>query len=117
MSGDDPGTGGVVMLSGDLMFASRVKAAAERKGRPFQLCGSLPQQDLSSLAMVIVDLSTRSGVVPSIARECADRCPEARLVAFGPHVQAEQLEAARAAGIPTVMTNGQFDRQLPELLG
>ncbi len=108
---------GVVMLSGDLMFASRVKSAAQRAGIAFQLCGSLPPGDLTSVAFVIVDLSTRSGVLPEIADQCADRCPDAKLIAYGPHVQVDRLEAARQAGIEMVMTNGQFDRQMSNLFG
>ena len=111
----DPLGSGVVMLSGDLMFASRVKSAAQRAGRTFQLSGSLPDGDLTSVAFVILDLATRSGVLPEISVQCADRCPHARLIAFGPHVQVEKLQAARQAGIEQVMTNGQFDRQLSTL--
>lgn len=105
----------VLMLSGDLMFASRVKAAAQRAGKDFQLSGSLPDGDLESLAFVIVDLSTRSGALSGIAQQCGTRCPGAQLIAYGPHVQVDSLEAARQAGIGIVMTNGQFDRELSRM--
>jgi hypothetical protein len=106
---------GVLMLSGDLMFSSRVKASVQRAGKRFQLSGSLPDGELDSIAFVIVDLSTRSGVLPGIAEQCAARCPSAKLIAYGPHVQVDKLEAARAAGIGTVMTNGQFDREMSRM--
>ena len=105
----------VLMLSGDLMFSSRVKAAVQRAGKEFQLSGSLPDGDLESLAFVIVDLSTRSGVLDGIGEQCAARCPGAKLIAYGPHVQVDSLEAARQAGIQIVMTNGQFDRELQRM--
>lgn len=105
----------IVMLSGDLIFASRVKAAAQRAGKEFKLSGSLPDGDLESVSTVIVDLSTRSGVLREIGGQCATRCPAASLIAYGPHVQVDNLEAARQAGIKIVMTNGQFDRELPRL--
>ena len=44
----------VVFLSGDLMFASRVRGAAEAAGLEFHLAGSLP--DVDDIEWVIVDL-------------------------------------------------------------
>lgn len=109
-------SGGVLMLSGDLMFASRVRSAAESAGRGFQLSGSFPESDLSHVRMVILDLSTRSGLLPELAATHAERCPQARLVAYGPHVQADLLKSARAAGIETVLTNNQFHQQMATLI-
>lgn len=103
----------VVFLSGDLMFASRVRGAAEAAGYAFQLAGSLPDQP--GIAYVIVDLSTRSGVVDGLMQQCADVCPDAKVIAYGPHVQVSRLDAAKQAGIPIVVTRGQFDRSLPQL--
>lgn len=112
----EAGSGGrVVMLSGDLMFASRVRSAAQAAGLEFHFGGSLPEGDLQDVRYVIVDLSTRSGLVGSIAGLCDQRCPQATLIAYGPHVQVERLREARESGIPNVMTNGQFNAQLPQL--
>jgi len=108
-------TASVVMLSGDLMFASRVKAAAERAGLAFRISGKLPDDNTESIRFVVLDLSTRSGLTAEIADHCANRCPQAKLIAYGPHVQVGKLNAARQAGIATVMTNGQFDSQLSRL--
>jgi hypothetical protein len=116
MSIDQQSIGGVLMLSGDLMFASKVKSAAARVGRPFQLSGAVPDEPLDSLAFVILDLATRGKLLPRIVEDCRARCPQAQLIAFGPHVQVDALAAARRAGVPTVMTNGQFDRALSSML-
>ncbi|MDG2221153.1 MAG: histidine kinase [Rubripirellula sp.] len=105
----------VLMLSGDLMFSSRVKSAAERFGKRFRICGRLPDDDVESIDYVIVDLSTRSGLVPEIVEQCAQRCPDASLLAYGPHVHVAKLKAARDAGISPVFTNGQFDSALATL--
>lgn len=101
----------VVFLSGDLMFASRVRGAAESNDWEFQFSASLPE-DCSKVACVILDLATRSGLTESIVSDCQDRCPGAKLIAFGPHVHTERLDAARRAGISMVLTRGQFDQQL-----
>ncbi len=107
--------GCVLMLSGDLMFSSRVKSAVQQAGKQFQLSGSLPETKSDAIEFVIVDLSTRSGVLAEIAQHCAERCPRAKVIAYGPHVQVDKLEAARQAGIETVMTNGQFNREISNL--
>ncbi|MGI9474995.1 MAG: histidine kinase [Rubripirellula sp.] len=107
--------GSVVMLSGDLMFASRVKAAAERAGLEYQMGGQLPDEETEGIRFVILDLSTRSKLTPEIAAQCQQRCPQARLIAYGPHVHVEKIRLAKESGIPIVMTNGQFDSQLSTL--
>jgi hypothetical protein len=107
--------GSVVMLSGDLMFASRVKSAAEHAGLTFRIGGSLPEDENDAIRFVVLDLSTRSGLTSAIAGQCSERCAQAKLIAYGPHVHVDRLKAARAAGIETVLTNGQFDAALPQL--
>ena len=97
------------------MFASRVKSAAENAGFQFRFGGNLPKDNFDAIRFVILDLSTRSGLTPTIVGLCQERCPQATLIAYGPHVHVAKLEAARQAGIPTVMTNGQFDSQMGSL--
>ena len=105
----------IVFLSGDLMFASRVQGAAEASGFEFHFGGSLPETE-SQIEFVVVDLATRSGVLDGgLVGACREKCPGAKLIAFGPHVQVAKLEKARAAGIQTVLTRGQFDRSLGTL--
>lgn len=110
---DPGGDPTVVFLSGDLMFASRVRGAAQAKGLEFKLAGALPDQ--SGIRWVIVDLATRSGAVEGLMEQCRQQCPDATVLAYGPHVQVAKLEKARQAGIPVVITRGQFDRSLGSL--
>lgn len=115
MSDAESPSGSVVMLSGDLMFSSRVKSAAEQAGLTFRIGGSLPEDETEAIRYVVLDLSTRSGLTSTIAGQCAERCAGAQLIAYGPHMQAKRLAAAREAGIETVMTNGQFDAALAKI--
>lgn len=108
-------TGSVIMLSGDLIFSSRVKAAAQRAGLQFRVSGNLPEDDTHLIRFVVLDLSTRSKLTSDLAAQCQQRCPDAKLIAYGPHVQVDKLNQARASGIQTVMTNGQFDSQLARI--
>ncbi|EMI18305.1 response regulator receiver protein, partial [Rhodopirellula maiorica SM1] len=77
----------VLFLSGDLMFASRVRGAAENAGLQFKFSGNLPDGDLDSVAYAIIDLSTRSKLIPDVVGQIASRCPQAKVIAYGPHVQ------------------------------
>ncbi|MDV6031024.1 MAG: histidine kinase [Phycisphaera sp. RhM] len=97
------------------MFASRVRAAAEAEGLEFQLAASLP--DRGDIRYVIVDLATRSGAVEGLMERCGQVCPDAKVLAYGPHVQVARLDKAKQAGIPVVVTRGQFDRSLGTLFG
>jgi len=105
----------VVFLSGDLMFASRVRGAAEQSGYQFRFGTSLPEGDLSSVKLVILDLATRSKLIPDIVSEVAERCAGAKFIAYAPHVHIDRIKAARDAGVPTVLTRGQFDGSLGTL--
>ncbi|MFK8111371.1 MAG: histidine kinase [Rubripirellula sp.] len=107
--------GSVVMLSGDLMFASRVKSVVQRAGLEFRFGGQLPEDEMDSVRFVVLDLSTRSGLTSTIVPLCSERCPQAKLIAFGPHVHVDRLAEARDAGFPMVLTNGQFDSQMVHL--
>jgi hypothetical protein len=99
----------VFLLSGDLLFASKVKSNVESLGGRFAMGGNLPVEDCDDLSHVVLDLSTRSGLASSLKEICEDRCPSARLIAYGLHVMVDRLKAARDGGIETVLTNGQFD--------
>jgi hypothetical protein len=105
----------VAMLTGDLLFASKVKSAAQAGGWTFYMGGNLPTQNTNAIRIVILDLSTRSGLVEKIMDQSQAVCPDARVIAYGPHVHVDKLKAAREAGIPTVLTNGQLDAGVAEL--
>lgn len=105
----------VVFLSGDLMFASRVQAAAQAAGYRFQLAGQLPTEGEGEPRWIILDLATRAKLLPDVVEAGRRQFPQARWIAYGPHVQAAKLRAARDANIETVLTRGQFDASLPSL--
>lgn len=105
----------VWFFSGDLLFASRVRAAAERAGIPFALLGRWPDSHEVAPRWVIIDLATRAGASAEIRRLAGETFPDAITIAYGPHVQAQRLHQARAAGFHHVLTRGQFDAALPDL--
>jgi len=89
-----------VALVADLMDRSRLVSAlpeAEMARDPADVVGA---------DVVIVDLA-RHGAQLAALRAGA---PDARIVAFGPHVDEAGLEAARADGADVVMPRSRFFR-------
>lgn len=124
------GSPSVWFLSGDLVFASRVRGAAERVGLRFRLSGSLPPSNATEghavvpdsggateerPKYVILDLATRFSLTEQVVAWVREHHPGAIVIAYGPHVQVARLKAARDAGIERVMTRGQFDVALATL--
>ena len=110
----------VLYLTGDLLFSSRVSGAATNLGVPLLICGSVDKlQELASnnaANLVLIDL-TLAGVdlqeaVPAIRA----KAPQAKVVAYGPHVHEAALAAATAVGCDEVLSRGQFDREFGRLL-
>ena len=88
----------IVALSSDLMDRSRISGAV----------GDVEfARDASGCAgadVVVVDLSRHGGDVAEVRRIA----PEARIVAFGPHVDVALLERARVDGADTVLPRSAF---------
>lgn len=111
----DSEAGSVLFLSGDLIFASRVRSAAESAGLQFQLSGQLPAAEDPRVTHVILDLSTRSALLPDVVEKAASSTPQAKLIAYAPHVQTGRIAMAKEAGVQMVLTRGQFDASLQKL--
>jgi CheY-like chemotaxis protein len=103
----------VVVLCDDLLFSSRISAAARSHGtevrtlRTAQQVVELAKQEAPSC--VIVDLGNPEldiGGLVARLKECCAKMP--RVVAFGSHVDAAGLHAAREAGCDPVWPKSKF---------
>ena len=111
----------VMFLTTDLLFASRVAGAAQRQGRQLETVGSvallLEKAAVQAPELVIIDLSLPgidpAQLVPAL-REITSAAT--RILAFGPHVHEQRLQAATAAGCNDVMLRGQFNAQIDAVL-
>jgi ActR/RegA family two-component response regulator len=112
----------VFLLSDDLVFASRVAGQAEARGAG---CLRIPTvRDLEALLcrrtpdLVIVDLALAGPdlgrLVDAVRR---GRLNSPRIVAYGPHVDAELLRDARQLGCDVVLPRSKFVEELPAALG
>ncbi len=107
-----------LLLSTDLMFASRVTETAKRDGLQVRVVRSVDEL-LSSdnVHLVIIDLFRLPVVEWSAAvQQLKQRELPPHIVAYGPHVDEQTLSAAREAGCDDVLTRGQFHQQMGPLL-
>jgi CheY-like chemotaxis protein len=113
-------TGGL-LLSDDLIFTSRVAGIARDQG--FTIRAARSVEALESFARsepprcVIVDLANPGLVIADLIGRLGVVCPVMpRVVAYGPHVDAAVLRAAREAGCEPVLPRSKFVEQLPQAL-
>lgn len=111
----------LLLVSRDLMFASRIESAAARLGARCDTVDDAAQAGTkladAKYSLMICDL-TAPGPVADLIAALPDAADEGRprVIAFGPHVQTARLEEARAAGCDEVLTRGRFDATLDEIL-
>jgi CheY-like chemotaxis protein len=118
----DRGTNVIVALVDDLMFRSRIQAAARAAGAEVRFVAGGDAavrliQDHAP-ALVLVDLNaSRLAPLDVIAELKADpSLGSTFIVGFVSHVDTETIAAARAAGIDEVLARSAFVAKLPEIL-
>jgi CheY-like chemotaxis protein len=114
-TGQQPGS--VAVVAADLMFASRIRAAADAAGvrtrfakNDGELLAAAAEADL-----IIVDLDAR-WLDPSTSIERLKQHAAKPIVAFVSHVRTDAIEAARAAGADRVLARSAFVKLLPEIM-
>jgi CheY-like chemotaxis protein len=114
-----------LLLSDDLIFTSRITGTARGLGltvkvaRSSDLLLTLARQQTPTC--VLIDLANPGLSVPELIRQLEEICsPRPRVVAYGSHVDAEGLRAAREAGCDLVLPRSKFvedlGRDLPNWL-
>ena len=112
----------VVLLTSDLMAASRVQGAAARIAATL-LTATTAEQAIAfcndeSVGVMLVDLAMPGlEIGPLVSSLKRGDFASPKVVAFGPHVHEERLVAARDAGCDEVVSRGQFFAQIESILG
>jgi hypothetical protein len=108
----------IVFCAADLIWATRIKSTADSLGIS---CRPVRNREMmaarlgdSPVRALIVDLEAGEAGVELIAM--AKEKGGIRVVAFGPHVDAEGFARARGAGADAMMARGAFAARLPEVL-
>ncbi|HYO23788.1 MAG TPA: hypothetical protein VEQ85_02465, partial [Lacipirellulaceae bacterium] len=109
----------LVLLSTDLMTMSAAQGAADRHGWPLKVVATsataVAECSGSPGVLLAVDLRATGLDVASLVAElraAQGAGPPTHVLAFGPHVHADSLAAAAAAGCDEVVTRGEFERRL-----
>lgn len=118
----DKGKGRVLAVTADLLFAARIRAAAEQAGVALTVARS--GEDVAALVrehqprLLLLDLDARWLDAPAVIRELKGDAGTAAVpvVAYVSHVREAAIAAARAAGAERVLARSAFVRLLPELL-
>ncbi|MEM9659694.1 MAG: hypothetical protein AAF961_15140 [Planctomycetota bacterium] len=110
-----------VLLSADLILASAAQGLAQRFNANVVVTGACPDAaarcaDLAP-RYLLIDLRLPGLDLESLVRAVRSANDTTKIIACGPHVHQQRLAAAIAAGCDEVITRGQFEGRLAELLG
>ncbi|MGE0374042.1 MAG: histidine kinase [Planctomycetaceae bacterium] len=109
----------ILLVSADLFLGSRVRGAADAAGRGLDVASTgaaaIERLNTGQYRLVLIDLETPQLDFGDLLADRSGRSPAA-FVAYGPHVRAGLLDRARQAGCGLVLTRGQFDASLKDLL-
>ncbi len=110
----------VLALVSDLFFGSRIAAAARAAGVAVRTVRTLAELERvlgeGAPRLVLVDLEAPGADPLEAIARCRRLASPPRVVAFGPHVQEELLDAARARGADEALPRGALTASLPRLL-
>lgn len=106
--------GSIVTLTRDLMFGSRISAAAKLLGYNSRFVRDLPAlaaalEATLPPALAVIDMNGPLDwdAVADLVTQTADRTP---ILGFGPHVDVEGRRAAKRSGLTRILSNGEFHR-------
>ena len=111
-----------IVLNRDLLFGSRIRSALASLGLQGRFVATpekfvtLLAEQARLVAIGIIDMN--DSVSWDVISEALSR-PDLELVptlAFGPHVDIESRRRAKAAGVTRIVSNGQFHREMAELI-
>jgi CheY-like chemotaxis protein len=111
---------GAILLSDDVMFTSRVTGTGSALGLPVR--SARTADALLTLARqepptcVIVDLANPRLNIADLVARLVTLPARPRVVAYGSHVDAATLRAARDAGCDVVLPRSKFVEELPTAL-
>lgn len=110
-----------IAIGRDLMFTAKVTGTAGDLGYRMRVAGDVATArrmiEEMQPRVILVDLAAGELATPSALGEYRRLAGEsAWLVAVGPHVDAERLAEARAAGCQLALPRSKFSAELPALL-
>jgi hypothetical protein len=109
-----------LLLSDDLLFASRIAGTARALGLTLRAARTPAELEARAEAecprCVVLDLANPGLILNATIPVLKEACPQVYLVAYGSHVDAATLKAARVAGCDVVLPRSRFVEDLPRQL-
>ena len=112
----------ILAILDDLMFSSKIKAAARQIGASVSIARSfdaaLTEMRAQPPSLVILDLNNPRTDPLGIVRAMKSDAGLAAIptVGFASHVEVDVIDAARKAGVSEVMARSMFTERLPKIL-
>lgn len=111
----------ILFLTSDLLMQSSQSAAASRRGLRLvtlsNVADAVEQINHHPVAALFVDLQMRGLDTTDLIRQLQTLPDPPKTIAFAQHVEQDLLDAVRGSVIDHVMTRGQFNHRLPQLIG
>lgn len=104
----------VVAVMDDLMFLSRIDAAAASAGAAFRRVSS--PANIGAADLVLVDWSDRLATCAAELAAWRSAHPAARVICFGRHTDLESHHAAKVAGLGPMWARSKLLGELPRLV-
>ena len=105
-----------LLISSDLMISSRVTAMAKDCNTKVDVISHLDRLQESpehfQYGCILIDLATIPAAVDTLLQQIRSSGISAPAIAFGSHVNTQQLEEAKSAGCDYVLSRGQFSQSL-----
>jgi DNA-binding NarL/FixJ family response regulator len=108
----------LLFLTDDLVFPSRVRGLAQPLGVELQVArpADVAACEAPEVTLALIDLAATGSATVEVIRAIRQRWPQARTVAFGPHVDVALLHSAQEAGCELVLPRSQLAQRLSELV-
>ena len=111
----------ILYSAADLIWATKIKATADALGLPARPVRTIEMLEArlaeGGVKALVVDLDKGEDALALIRRVKEDAAIKSiRVLAWGPHVAKDLLQAARNAGADDVLTRGAFDHAMEEIL-
>lgn len=105
----------ILALVDDLLFQSKLEAAARSLGVPVQIARQAPET-VEAWPLAVVDLNASAFEPLTVVRALRQAAPRTPIIGFCAHVQTDLMARAREAGCTEVLPRSAFVQRLPELL-
>ena len=111
----------VLLVGQNLFFLGRIDTLAEPLGYEVQRAAT--ESDFQEkarddrLALVLVDLEGDESIWVKVLEDMSIHRPGVKSVAFGPHEDVAALQHAKDLGCGVVLNKGEFNRDLPGIIG